>query len=450
MRLLLALLLSLFVGASAHADTPTNTPTSSPTATPTATRTATATITPSPTAGAIVAYYAGDSAGQLTNYLGSGALALTTTAGSISNPSSPVPAQGDRSLGTGFAGSNSYFRAPNSVLTANGSIAFYYYPYTQLTQPNVETVLEVKGVSVANNFVVTYNYSQRTIRIYYNGAPGGAAIYVDSALLTLNAWNKVLINHNENGVAIKIGSGSFSTNGTKWNYGTLSQVNIGGSATYFPMTSTNIIDAVMFSTQINETFPPTYPTPTATPSRTITPTFTITKTFTSSPTVSPSFSASPTPSASPTISATATPTATRTSTPTITTTRTPTATRTASPTPTSTAVPNQSYGSLSIVSEGVPFTYPNNGVGIDVRFSRKIVQIVNFYIVNFTTSDYPNYASNSIIVDPTSYTDAVNKATADLVVSWDTNRNVKLTDNGSSLSTPGDSCLLIVQYLTAP
>lgn len=450
MRLLSALLLSLFIGASAHADTPTNTPTTTPTATPTATRTASPTITPSPTAGAIVAYYAGDSAGQLNNYLGSVALTLTTTGGAITNPSSPVPAQGDRSLGTGFAGLNSYFRAPNSVLTANGSIAFYYYAYSQVAQPSVETVLEAKGVSVANNFVVTYNYTQRTIRVYYNGAPGGAAIYVDSALLTLNAWNKVLINHNESGVAIKIGNGSFNTNTTKWNYGTLSQVNIGGSATYFPMTSTNIIDAVMFSTQINEGFPPTYPTPSATPSRTVTPTFTITKTFTSSPTASPTFSSSPTSSATPTISSTSTPSPTRTATPTITTTRTPTATRTASPTPTSTPVPNQSYGSLSIVSEGIPFTYPNNGVGIDVRFSRKIVQIVNFYIVNFTSSDYPNYANNSVIVDPTSYTDAVNKATADVIVSWDTNRNVKITDNGSSLSTPGDSCLLIVQYLTAP
>lgn len=394
MRLVLALLLCLF-GVKAQAASPTDTPTitpsitqtftDSPTSTPTfsrtltatmtrtPTQTATPTITNSPTPGSIIAYYAGNSVCQLCNYIGNPSLTLTPSNGAITNPSSPTPAEGDRSLGTNFANLNSYFKAPSSVITQNGSISFYYYAYPQISQPNNETVLEVRAVSQANNLLVTYNYSQRNFRVYYNGNPGSGAVFVDSALLNLNAWNKIYINHNEQGVAIKVNTGSYTTNSTVWSIGVVNSVNIGGSASQYPMTSTNIIDAVLFSNNVNEGFPPTVPSPTTTPTRTTSPTPTasptpsISNTFTFSPTTSPTPSITQTETFSPTIteSHTFSPTVTPSHTPTIT--RSPTNTPTHTITVTFTVTPTVTPTTTPTVAAGVYFyteTFNFTGTGI--------------------------------------------------------------------------------------
>lgn len=389
MRFVLSLLMCL-LGVKAYADTPTFTPTPTTTSTYTVSRTLTATmtstvtptttptVTNSPTPGSIIAYYAGNSVCQLCNYIGNSSLTLTATNGAIDNPSSPTPAEGNRSLGTNFANLNSYFKAPNSVITTNGSMSFYYYAYPQIAQPTNETVLEVKAVSQVNNLLVTYNYSQQNFRIYYNGNPGGSAVYIDSALLNLNAWNKVLINHNEQGVSIKINSGSYATNSNVWNIGTVNSVNIGGSSSQYPMTSTNIIDAVLFSNQINEGFPPTVPSYTPTPTSTITktrtptntptisPTPTITQTPTFSPTTTPTSSRTQSLTFSPTItqSFTFSPTLTPSPTPSITKTRTPTNTPTATLTPTRSLTPTPT--TTPTVAAGVYFyteTFSFTGAG---------------------------------------------------------------------------------------
>lgn len=388
MRLLKALLVSLLFAGSAFAATPTFTSTGTNTATPTgtststitqtntqtitptftftitqtststrtitrtststptasSTRTITPSITPSPTAGSVVAYYAGDSTCQLCNYSGSSALYLSRTGGAITNPSLPTPAQGDRSLGTGFASSFSWFKAPTTVISSYGSISLYYYAYPQITQPATETVIEILGSSPgAGTLIFTYNYTSKNFRIYYNGTPGSGAIYTESPVnsINTNAWNKVFVAYNQEGVRIQINDNSFYWNRTPWSFGSINSVLIGGSSKYFPATSTNIIDAVMFSSAVNQGFPPTVSTatrtststptdtPTRTSTRTSTPTRTITPnwTVTATPTRTSTSTTSPTPTASPT----RTTTPTRTSSPTNTPTRTITVT--GSPTP---------------------------------------------------------------------------------------------------------------------
>jgi len=446
MRLLLALLLSLFIGASAHADTPTSTNSPSPTITPTST------ITPSPTPGAIVAFYAGDVGCQLCNTIGSTALVLTTSNGAVPPTTSPAAPIGSQNLGTNFAALNSYFVAPAAVITQNGSIALYYYAYAQVLQPSVETVLEVRGVSVGNNLTLVYNYSQKNMRIYYNGKPGGAAVYIDSPLLNTSTWNIVQINHNENGVGISINGSLYATNSTVWQTGTVSQVNIGGSASYFPMTSTNIIDSVLFSNEINEGYPPTLATPTNTPTITKTSTPTATNTFTFSPTTTPTptisntFTISPTFSATLTISQTITPTNTPTATPTISQTATPTATPSSTPTATPTQIP--SYSSLSLVQESAILNFPGTGTQYKTHFSRNIVQVINVYFRDTTVAGYPNIGSDLTVAGPVDSVDAFTYSTPHQVVSWDTNKNMIFSSSGGSVMNSSHTYIVTLQYLT--
>ncbi len=265
----------------------------------------------------------------------------------MAHPTTPTPGEGDRWFANPTTASD-YAKIPNSVLSASGTVAFYFR--YNLASPSVTyDLFRIEQLTSPAAILITYDGANQQILVYENGL-----LVIQTGGISFAALTTQLITftYSSSQVSLKIGSGSAFT-AAGYIPSQVQNIYAMGDPDYTPPSGASncFLDGLAFGSTTSETYPPVGPTPTDSPTFTVSPTSTPTATPTTSPTPTNTPTATPsnTPVDSPTYTITLTTTPTPTNTPTdtktssptpsITTTSTPTASPTASPTPSPTAYP---------------------------------------------------------------------------------------------------------------
>jgi hypothetical protein len=103
-------------------------------------------------------------------------------------------------------------------------------------------------------------------------------------------------------------------------------------------------------------------------------------------------------------------------------------------------------GGGSIQTDRLPLAFAGPGQ-FQLAATHQPKAILGVYFKDLTAPDYPNTAPDLIVVEPADYADAVLHATPDIIVSYDTNGNILLSDGGSSLLVNGHNYEMVVKYL---